>query len=397
MQRVLLLMVASLFAFACSDSNTDGTAGEGSSKFLNEVVSCEEVRNQLEVNGSEGLTFTARIIAGDDWCSFSPRKVEVQKTGKVPSGVFVYFSKNTAAAREVKVEVLYSNGLKVIASFLQEEYTTSASYDRQWAEQPEYRADDKLTYKTYYTKLNNGAHVRNFSICYDERTRLSHWVAYPMHYCYTKPNVGRADTFGFDPNDQMPFIPEGLQQNVTRSYGSAPGTGRGYDRGHQCASADRQSNFQTNNMTYYATNMMPQYYTFNQGIWAKLEGKVRDNIVADTLYVVTGTYGNLKTIKDCGGHTVVVPSHCWKVLLRTKRGNTKKAISDCTADELQGIGFWFENKGYPKDKDMPSLTGFTKSIAEIEQLTGFTFFRNMKPEAAKLVKKQNEASAWNIR
>ncbi|MEG0498640.1 MAG: DNA/RNA non-specific endonuclease, partial [Alistipes sp.] len=225
------------------------------------------------------------------------------------------------------------------------------------------------------------------SICYDRTKKVSQWVAYPLHTCYTTPKVGRTDAWAYDPNTFAPVIPESDQQYVIESYRT------GYARGHQCPSADRYSTVPTNEQTFYATNMMPQDGGFNGGIWASLESKVRDNICNDTLYVVTGTYfANERTTTDRKGNIIGLPSNCWKVLLRTKSGSTKKRIEDCKADELIGIGFWFAND---KSNGNP-LPSYSKSIAEIEKQTGFTFFHNLAADAV-AVKSQNDPSAWNIR
>ena len=67
------------------------------------------------------------------------------------------------------------------------------------------------------------------------------------------------------------------------------------------------------------------------------------------------------------------------LLLRTKNGNTKKSVMDCAASDLKCAAFVLRHnmdKGHkPQAKDM-------MSVAEIERLTGFTFFANV-PNAPK--------------
>ena len=394
---LLLLMTASLGA--CSDGDdAEAWTDQLSVEFLHHSVASNKLNNRLSIKAPAGLAFTATLSGKDDWCSFGARETKTRIEGQSSAELFVYFKENrNVEARKVTVRVEFAGGESREATFEQEAFSSSSRYDRAWGEQPEYRDDDNFIYKSYFTQLDNGTKARNYSICYDQSKRVSHWVAYPLHKCYTTPYVGRTDAFGFDPNDQMPEIARNVQQNITRSYGSRPGTGRGYDRGHQCASADRQSNVPTNEMTYYGTNMMPQRSSFNQGIWAKLEGKVRDNICSDTLFVVTGTYfADDRAIQDYGSNRVAVPSHCWKVLLRTKSGATRKAVTDCSADELQAIGFWMENRDYPKDASMPALGGFAVSVEEIERKTGFRFFRNLGDDVAQKVKRQKVIADWNV-
>ncbi|MDE5695044.1 MAG: DNA/RNA non-specific endonuclease, partial [Alistipes sp.] len=100
-------------------------------------------------------------------------------------------------------------------------------------------------------------------------------------------------------------------------------------------------------------------------------------------------FGTGKTLTDRTGKTVAVPSNCWKVLLR---GSSGKAVWDCSADELHGIGFWFANDA----SNTASLRSYATTIADIEQRTGFTFFRNLPADAADAVKAQNTPSDWNL-
>ena len=390
--KFLILSLTLLALGGCSENNDgawEGNGGVGEVRFLQERVSSSKQNNRLKIAAPQGVPFEAELISEGDWCSFEARNTTLTKKGTIPAEVFVYFSENKSSVdRTVKVRVT-ALGATFEAQFTQEAYSASSRYDRAWGEQPAYKQNDTYTYKTYFTELSNGKKVRNYSICYDRSKRVSHWVAYPLHTCYTQPNVGRSDAWSYDPNDQMPVIPENDQQYILESYKS------GYVRGHQIASADRYNTVATNRMTFYATNMMPQNYDFNGGHWAKLEGHVRSQIVRDTLFVVTGTYfGDGRTMRDRHGNTIAVPSHCWKVLLRTTKGNTGKSIAECRANELQAIGFWMENRDYGSEH--LDLKKYTLSVEEIEKRTGFQFFRNIPQDAASAVKRQNNPSDWKI-
>lgn len=96
----------------------------------------------------------------------------------------------------------------------------------------------------------------------------------------------------------------------------------------------------------------------------------------------TDAYGKSCTSSkiDFGGRSDVSrPSMFYYLLLRTKNGNTKKSVMDCAASELKCAAFVLRHnmdKGHePQAKDM-------MSVAEIERLTGFTFFANV-PNAPK--------------
>ena len=245
--------------------------------------------------------------------------------------------------------------------------------------------NDDLIHKTYYTTLANGKYVRNYSICYDTERLVSRWVAYPLHSCYTSPSLNRTNAWSFDP-----ALPENIQQNIV-SGGYNDGGNRQLDRGHMLPSASRYSTYETNAQTFYATNMMPQNSTFNQGVWGQLEGQVRKAICADTLYVVVGTLFEDGRTFTSRGRTIARPSHCYKILLRTKDGNTKKSISQITdASEIKAIGFLFAN-----ESSAGSYESAAVSIADIEKRAGVTFFRNLNPAIADKVKSQNNLKDWS--
>lgn len=135
-----------------------------------------------------------------------------------------------------------------------------------------------------------------------------------------------------------------------------------------------------NKQISYYSNMTPQNASLNSGAWGTLEGKVRTCICADTLYVVTGCYfdSGYVTTTDNGGYLCPVPTHYYKVLLRTRGGSTGKRVTDCPASELQCIGFWYEHS----TSTTQTAAGCATTVADIEQKTGFTFFVNV-PAAPK--------------
>ena len=374
---VPVVLWAALCAVACGDSGDSGTS-VASAAFRYGVVDCETTRNQLLLTG-EGLTFAATVTEGAEWLSFEQDSRVTEREGDVVPVVFVYLQRNTTSEdRTALVSVRFSNGEIFEVALTQRKYTPPAGYDKAWAEQPVFRSEADWTYKTYYTTLANGDYVRNYSICYDRNRRVAHWVAYPLHTVYTTPSVGRTNAWSYDPNVQPPAIPESAQQYVEQGYGT------GLARGHQCPSADRYSTVPTNEQTFYATNMTPQLQTLNGGQWQSLEGKVRDWICSDTLYVVTGAWVDPNRTPHYAydskgqGKACPVPTHYWKVLLRSKSGNTGKPLRELPASELQSIGFWMDHD----DKNSWNVASSACSVREIERHTGFTFFVNV-PDAPK--------------
>lgn len=150
-------------------------------------------------------------------------------------------------------------------------------------------------------------------------------------------------------------------------------------------------------MTFYATNIMPQNYKFNSGSWGKLEIKMREwaplvstRVRYDTLFVVTGTHFDGRTITDRSGKKVGYPDKCWKVLLQQK-SNQNKQIWECEADELKAIGFIFPNSNAAGEYE---IVGSGLYGERDRRADGFKFFQNLDPAVADAVKEQKKISDW---
>lgn len=399
---LLVTMSAMLVLFAGCGDKDDGGDKESLATLVAETVSSSTTTNKISTQGPSGITFEATIVSqgGDaEWCSFDLNKQVSSAGGNVGDPAYLYLDKNNSDDdRTARIDVTYTNGYSTSLALTQRA-AGFIDYDRSWGEQPEYRSDDAYIYKTYYaTFVSNqffpGGKLRNYSVCYDVDRHISHWVAYPIFKkVYETPVLSRVNDFNYDPNDQLPVIPTRDQQYIGTG-GNGRGYGAwGYDRGHMLPQASRYNNYEPNRMTYYGTNMMPQNSTLNQNIWASLEGKVRDwggLQTYDTLYVVTGAaFKSTKTIDNANG-PIAVPSHCWKVLLR-QRGNQNRQISQFKADELKAIGFVFTNDDAGA---ATSIESAVRSVKEIEELTGFKFFRNLDPAVADAVKSQKNLADW---
>ena len=399
---LLVTMSAMLVLFAGCGDKDDGGDKESLATLVAETVSSSTTTNKISTQGPSGITFEATIVSqgGDaEWCSFDLNKQVSSAGGNVGDPAYLYLDKNNSDDdRTARIDVTYTNGYSTSLTLTQRA-AGFIDYDRSWGEQPEYRSDDAYIYKTYYaTFVSNqffpGGKLRNYSVCYDVDRHISHWVAYPIFKkVYETPVLSRVNDFNYDPNDQLPVIPTRDQQYIGTG-GNGRGYGAwGYDRGHMLPQASRYNNYEPNRMTYYATNMMPQNSTLNQNIWASLEGKVRGwggLQTYDTLYVVTGAaFKSTKTIDNANG-PIAVPSHCWKVLLR-QRGNQNRQISQFKADELKAIGFVFTNDDAGA---ATSIESAVRSVKEIEELTGFKFFRNLDPAVADAVKSQKNLADW---
>ena len=242
-----------------------------------------------------------------------------------------------------------------------------------WLEMPAMDIEDCA----FYTHdMSGGAYegqeksgIRNWSFYWDPNNKLSRWVAYPLNTGLIGKGT-RSNVWGLDP-----LLPASAQPDLREgSYGG------GWTRGHQIPSADRL-NYAANVSTFYGTNMTPQDYDFNTGIWAALEGKVRDYAAtSDTLYVVTGCDLQGSYIKTAwySGFQVPVPTGYFKALLR-KRGSTYAAL-----------GFYL-----PHDTTISegNFMDYILSIDALEEKMGMDFFINLPVVMGK--EKADEIEAAN--
>ena len=103
----------------------------------------------------------------------------------------------------------------------------------------------------------------------------------------------------------------------------------------------------------------------------------------------TDAYGKScepQTISFGGKSDVSCPTMFYYALLRTKSGASHKSVRNCSASELQCAAFVLrhnvEESHKPQAEDIIS-------IADLEKLTGFTYFRNV-PNAPKTTVNKNE-------
>ena len=229
-----------------------------------------------------------------------------------------------------------------------------------------------------------GKTARNYTVCFSATHHCPLWVAAPRHAMYVGGS-GRNDRYRRD--DDVP---------LSYQY-SSTSTGGGCNKGHMLGSAERTSSVKTNQDVFYYTNIAPQLSGFNTGGggWNILEDFVDTKVCADTLYEVVGCYFDRYTYTDSQGATktiepttiqfggrsdVSMPTMFYYVLIRTKRGNTGKALKDCAASELQCAAFV-----RPHTNDMKGVSVTSAdlmSVTDLEALTGVTYFPNV-PNAPK--------------
>ena len=189
-------------------------------------------------------------------------------------------------------------------------------------------------------------HHSSFSLGYDEKHEQARWVAYVL----TREQLDRKfvkRTEWFEKDESV----------LTGSADFYDYKGSGYTKGHLVPSADRAWSREVNQETFLMSNISPQEYHFNAGVWRELEENVRDWARDnDRLFIVTvSVFGQSTT--TIGVQKVTVPEAFYKVIL------------DLDQPEQKAIGFVIPNE----KTDLP-LSEFARSVDEVEEMTGIDFF-----------------------
>ena len=99
------------------------------------------------------------------------------------------------------------------------------------------------------------------------------------------------------------------------------------------------------------------------------------------------------TTNDNAGKACPIPTHYYKLLLRTKKGNTKKAISEITdASDLRAIGLFIQHHNSGESTTLKEE--YFVSVNELERITGFDFFPMLPDEIEEDVEEQCDRGAW---
>lgn len=168
--------------------------------------------------------------------------------------------------------------------------------------------------------INQGYYVESYS----STRQTPNWVCWHLD----KTSLGstsRSNSFaGYG------GLPTGFFAVQSDSYDAAD---FGYDRGHNCPSADRTSSSAANQATFLMTNMIPQAPQNNQQTWGNLEDYLRTQVTGSGMevYIAMGSYGtggsgskgpfSTITVAKYANEKINVPSNVWKVAVLIPAGS----------------------------------------------------------------------------
>ena len=218
-----------------------------------------------------------------------------------------------------------------------------------------------------------------FTLAYNNSRGTPAWVAWHISPEWDG-TAARCDCFATDN-----ALPAGFYKATTSNY-----TNTGFDRGHQCPSADRDLTSADNASTFLMTNIMPQSPNLNQITWAALETYCRTLMGAgNEMYVYSGGYGSGGTgslggvTTTIAGGAITVPSNYWKVIVVLPQGSNDVARVS-TSTRVIAVNM-------PNNQTVNAQTwGYYRvSVASLQNTLGYNFLSNVSTSIQNVI----EASA----
>ncbi|HMH22210.1 MAG TPA: DNA/RNA non-specific endonuclease [Puia sp.] len=214
-----------------------------------------------------------------------------------------------------------------------------------------------------------------YTLSYNRDQGKPNWVSWHLHVS-DLDSTDRSNDFRADST-----LPPNWYHVNENSYKFSV---NGFDRGHNCPSADRTASREINSGTFLMTNMMPQAPNNNQQTWGNLESYERALVnQGNEVYIIAGSYGKggtgksgTKTTLD-NGH-ITVPSNTWKVIVVLPDGSND--LSRVTTS-TRVIAVIMPNIN-TIDKDWKK---FRVSVRAIELATGYDLLSNVSPAIQQVI------------
>jgi endonuclease G, mitochondrial len=170
-------------------------------------------------------------------------------------------------------------------------------------------------------------------------------------------------------------------------------TASGFDRGHNCPSADRSSSANANASTFLMVNMIPQVPKNNQQTWGKFENYLRVQVLAgNEVYIIMGSYGKggtgtkgYFTIIDKG--KITVPSNIWKVAVIIPAGNNDV---NRVNNKTRVIAVDTPNNNTIN----PDWTQYIVTVDMIEKMTGYNLLSSLPKNIQDVVESKIDSGKY---
>lgn len=206
----------------------------------------------------------------------------------------------------------------------------------------------------------------HYMVSYNSETMQPNWVAWKLT---------KAHTYGNTPRPQNAFRED---EEVAQPRATlADYRSRKWSRGHLCPAGDNKWDADAMYDTFLLTNICPQNYDMNDGVWNEIEMACRQWARKyGEVYIVCGPLFTKSTHETIGPHHIPVPEAFFKVVLRMK-------------PEPQAIGFLCRNAAITGTEDQ-----YVQSVDEVERVTGIDFFPALPDEIETKVESSSRWKNW---
>lgn len=222
-----------------------------------------------------------------------------------------------------------------------------------------------FTFEPSESKLAKVDHAY-FSLGYIEKFEQPAWTYYHYKKQYLRGTHHRTGDFKEDP-----ILLTDSAKPEEYKYS-------GYDRGHMVPSGDMKITQESQEQSFYMSNISPQKPRFNRGIWRKLENQVREWVrKKGDVHVYTGPIFSSKKVRFINKTKIAIPDAFYKIILKKEDKLTKV------------IAFLMPNK-----KSDEEIEKYLVSVDEIEKKTKIDFLSDLPDTLENKIEKEINKDFW---
>lgn len=204
-----------------------------------------------------------------------------------------------------------------------------------------------------------------YAVSYNPDWRIPNWVAYELTRNEANGHGKREGGFESDPE-----AGRGAAENS--DYKNS-----GYSRGHMAPAGDMKWNNRAMRETFLLTNICPQDFDLNAGVWEDLESALRDRARRlGSVYIVCGPVVK-KGYRTIGHGRVCVPQSFFKAVCWKERG------------EWHCKAFVFPNK-----KCAGRFHDYSTTVDDVERLTGHDLFYRLPDSDEQRIEASDTRGRW---
>lgn len=204
-----------------------------------------------------------------------------------------------------------------------------------------------------------------YVVSYNPKWRIPNWVAYELTDQEAAAHGRRQGEFESDP-DAGPAAADNADYKHS-----------GYSRGHMAPAGDMKWNGRAMRESFLLTNVCPQDYELNAGVWEDLESELRHRARRwGRVYIVCGPVVS-NGYRTIGRHRVCVPQRFFKAVCWQQGGR------------WHSKGFIF-----PNNRAGGSFHDYSATVDEIERLTGHDLFAPLPDEVERRIEAADNRGRW---